>query len=148
MFSFNRNEQIVLLLLSAALIVGVVVSLLDRYTADGLPDFEVRKGAVAVPQDTASISQDTAPVPPDTASAPQAAVHAPTGASRAPLDLNGASEADLQALPGIGPQIARRIVAHRSEHGPFRSLEDLMAVRGIGPKTVERLRPLATVTAP
>ena len=133
MFSFNRNEQIVLLLLSAALLVGLVVTLLDRYTADGLPDFEVRKGAIAVPEDTTS-SEDAGHAPPDSA--------------HAPIDLNRASVEGLQALPGVGPQMARRIVAYRTQHGPFRRLEDLAAVRGIGPRTVERLRPLTTVTTP
>ncbi|HEV2105361.1 MAG TPA: helix-hairpin-helix domain-containing protein [Candidatus Eisenbacteria bacterium] len=44
-------------------------------------------------------------------------------------------------MPGIGPVLARRIVEHRREHGPFRSPEELRAVRGIGPKLYARLRP-------
>ncbi len=126
MFSFNRNEQIALILLSGALLVGAVVSLLARYAPDRTPDFEVRKAAVALP-----------PAPaPDSVAAP------------APINLNRASAQDLQRLPRIGPQTARRIVEHRKQHGPFRRLEDLTAVRGIGQKTVERLRPLATVKSP
>lgn len=56
-----------------------------------------------------------------------------------PVELNRATAADLERLPGIGPELARRIVAHREEHGPFRRLEDLTAVKGLGPKKLERL---------
>lgn len=60
------------------------------------------------------------------------------GSSR--VDLNRAGVSELEALPGIGPVLARRIVAHRTRHGPFHRLEDLLAVEGIGPKLLERLR--------
>lgn len=56
------------------------------------------------------------------------------------LDLNRAGPAELDALPGIGPVLARRIVEHRSRNGAFRSLEELRAVRGIGPSLIGRLR--------
>ena len=53
------------------------------------------------------------------------------------VSLNRASLAELEALPGVGPALARRIVAHR----PYLRVEDLLRVPGIGPKTLERLRP-------
>jgi competence ComEA-like helix-hairpin-helix protein len=59
-----------------------------------------------------------------------------------PLDPNQASAAELRLLPGIGPALSQRIVADRRLHGPFGRIDDLTRVRGIGPKTVERLRPL------
>lgn len=63
------------------------------------------------------------------------------GATTAPLvDLNRAAPAELEALPGIGPALAGRIVDHRGRHGPFRTVEDLAAVPGIGPVLLERLR--------
>jgi competence protein ComEA len=49
------------------------------------------------------------------------------------LDLNTATVADLDALPGIGPVLAQRIVDHRTAHGPFRSVDQLDDVSGIGP---------------
>jgi competence ComEA-like helix-hairpin-helix protein len=58
-----------------------------------------------------------------------------------PLDLNRASATDLEALPGIGPALARRIVDTRSRK-PFSSVDELERVPGIGPATVARLRPL------
>lgn len=57
------------------------------------------------------------------------------------VDVNQAAWPELALLPGIGPQLAQRIVADREAHGPFTAVEDLRRVRGIGPKTVERMRP-------
>lgn len=56
------------------------------------------------------------------------------------LDLNAADPPALEQLPGIGPVLARRIVAHRDRHGPFHRLEDLLQVEGIGPRLLDRLR--------
>lgn len=55
------------------------------------------------------------------------------------IDVNRATEAELQALPGIGPSFARRIVREREERGAFQSLEELSRVRGLG---VGRIRSL------
>lgn len=56
------------------------------------------------------------------------------------LDLNLATAADLDRLPGIGPVLAGRIVAYRRGHGGFHRVEELLGVTGIGPKLMERLR--------
>ncbi|MCY3545261.1 MAG: helix-hairpin-helix domain-containing protein [Gemmatimonadetes bacterium] len=69
----------------------------------------------------------------------------PPGACGLPgtVDVNRASVAELDRLPGVGPVIAGRIVAEREEGGPFSSYLDLQRVRGIGPVTVERMRGIA-----
>jgi len=59
-----------------------------------------------------------------------------------PLDLNRANVEELMTLPGIGPVLAERIVAHREEHGPFDAPECLLDVEGVGPATLERLEGL------
>lgn len=64
------------------------------------------------------------------------------------VDLNTAGLEELQALPGIGPALARRIVEHRREHGPFRRVEDLLEVKGIGEKSLLRFRDLVMVSQP
>lgn len=63
----------------------------------------------------------------------------------APLDLNTASEEDLTALPGIGGELARRIVAYRAANGPFETVEELTEVSGIGPGRLAALEGLVTV---
>jgi len=55
------------------------------------------------------------------------------------LNINRASPREWSVLPGIGPVLSQRIVDHRTTHGPFRRIEDLEQVHGIGPKTVTRV---------
>ena len=64
------------------------------------------------------------------------------------LDLNSATAVDLEALPGIGPVLAQRIVQHRQSQGPFRKIEDLLAVPGLGKKKLAQLTPLIMVSTP
>jgi competence protein ComEA len=61
------------------------------------------------------------------------------------VDVNRATAGELEQLPGIGPVLAERIVAWREDTGPFASVDDLAAVPGIGPATLEELRDSATV---
>jgi len=68
------------------------------------------------------------------------------GAAPSTIDLNAADQNELESLPGIGPSLARRIIDHRADNGPFDSVDALDAVKGIGPVTIERLRPF--VSAP
>ena len=57
------------------------------------------------------------------------------------IDVNRAEWPELALLPNIGEQLAKRIVADRTDRGPFKDQEDLLRVKGIGPKTLETLRP-------
>jgi competence protein ComEA len=63
------------------------------------------------------------------------------------LNVNTANDYELAMLPGIGPATAAAIIDWRATHGPFRSLEDLEQVKGIGPKTIEAIRPHAMCAA-
>ena len=64
-----------------------------------------------------------------------------------PLRLNEASAQALQALDGIGPALSERIVEYRTTQRPFQRPAELKRVRGIGPKTMDELRPVVTVSA-
>ena len=64
---------------------------------------------------------------------------------KGPLDLNKATSADFQLLPGVGPKTAEHIVDERRKR-PFGSVDELRRVAGIGPKTLEKLRPYLIVT--
>jgi competence protein ComEA len=62
------------------------------------------------------------------------------------VNVNTASAAQLELLPGIGATVAQRIVEHREQNGAFKSIEDLMLVRGIGEKSFERIKPYLTTS--
>ena len=64
-----------------------------------------------------------------------------------PVDLNRATAAEFDRLPGVGPVLARRMVDYRKSVGRFHAVEDLRAVKGIGKKKLERLKPFLTVDA-
>lgn len=70
---------------------------------------------------------------------------ASAGSVNGRVNLNTATESDLDGLPGVGPAIAKRIVTYRQEHGGFRSVRDLMKVPGIGAKKFAELEDLVTV---
>jgi competence protein ComEA len=65
--------------------------------------------------------------------------------SAGPVNLNSASAQELEALPAIGPVTAQAIVDYRTANGPFRSVEEIAKVKGIGAATLEKLKPLVTV---
>jgi competence protein ComEA len=79
----------------------------------------------------------------------QASKGAATSKARAtaanPVNLNSASAAQLQTLPGIGVSAAQRIVEYRQKNGSFKKIEELMNVKGIGEKSFLKLKPLITV---
>ena len=66
----------------------------------------------------------------------------------APLNLNTATQAQLETLPGIGASTATRILEYRQKNGGFKKVEDLMNVQGIGEKNFLKLKTLLTVTPP
>lgn len=70
---------------------------------------------------------------------------APAGAA---INLNTATVAQLETIPGIGKATAERILEYRQKNGGFKKVEDLMNVRGIGEKSFLKMKPLITVVAP
>lgn len=72
----------------------------------------------------------------------------PVAVLSVPIDLDRASQSEIESLPGIGPALAKRIVDHRDSAGAFGRLGALCDVRGVGPALVEKLRPLVTFTGP
>ncbi len=62
-----------------------------------------------------------------------------------PVNLNTASSEELQLVPGIGPSTADKILQMRKSYGAFKSVDDLLAIKGIGPKRMEKMRKYLTV---
>jgi len=106
------------------------VALATKVT-DGARVYVPRVGESAGPSDPTIGPSTSGPGPPTPAS---------------PLDLNQATELELEALPGVGPATAKSIVDYRSEHGPFSAVDDLLDVRGIGPAKVDAFRDVVRVS--
>jgi competence protein ComEA len=83
----------------------------------------------------AAVSAQTAPPPPKP----------PAASAAAPLNLNTATLAQLETLPGIGMKVAERIVEYRQKNGGFKKVEELMNIRGIGEKSFLKLKAMITV---
>lgn len=130
MFHLTRQERLVLIFAVAALAVGAAVKAWRGERAPTAPR-------------PAEVEFDLASSKPPLDAGALAAAIAPEK-----INVNTADAEALRKLPGVGPYYAGRIVAYRDEHGPFEKPEDLTAVRGIGPKTVEKLRPYVTCEAP
>jgi competence protein ComEA len=127
MFGLTDAERRGARVLAVLLVLGTLTDLVRARHPQPQALPEGRPVVAAAPADSAPVGSAPGGEPPPTA--------------RAPLDLNTATAAELDALPGIGPVLAARIVEHRRLHGAFRSVEELRSVPGIGPRLLARLRP-------
>lgn len=100
----------------------------------------------------ASPSVSAPPAPPSAPSAPATPLFSPPASAASPpsnaaglLNLNAATAEQLDELKGIGPSKAKAIVSYREQNGPFRSVEDLLNVKGIGEKLLAGIRADVTV---
>ena len=126
----TRDERAVIAFLAAATAVGAIVLGLRRVDPALVPDLVSSAETVTV----------TPGEPLD------GAVHGvQTGTIAGPIDVNEATVDELTGLPGIGPAKAAAIVSYRRLHGRFESLDALLDISGIGPATLARLRPMATL---
>jgi competence ComEA-like helix-hairpin-helix protein len=65
-----------------------------------------------------------------------------------PININTAGTTELQQVPGIGPSTAQKILDTRKSYGAFKSVDDLLAIKGIGPKKLEKMRKYLTIGKP
>ncbi|UCH79553.1 MAG: helix-hairpin-helix domain-containing protein [Candidatus Coatesbacteria bacterium] len=117
----------------------MVLAFLVAALAVGAAAKVIRGRRAPAPPEPATLEYDlTAPKPP----ADAASLLALTKPEK--INVNAADVAELCELPGVGECYAGRIVAYREEHGPFEEPEELLAVKGIGPATLEKMRPHIT----
>lgn len=134
---YRRRELWLLLLLVAGFGVGLAV----REFRSGFPELADRLETF----DTEAAPDRPAPTLPAAAPPRPPKLSVAHAQPEGPLDLNRATAADLQRLPGIGPGLAAQVIRARERRGRFTAVEDLLGVSGIGPKKLEGLRDLVTV---
>lgn len=135
-FTFTRGEITVILFLSITYGAGLCVRWFQGAGADAGLTFAYQQ------QDSTfrALSRDADAIArgPTVSSTARAAPETLVAGS---INLNTATAEELDRLPGIGPHYALEIVRYRERHGPFRSVEELLEVKGIGPKKLARIRP-------
>lgn len=107
-----------------------------------------KKGADLTSLNLAALLADgTQVVVPKAGSTTAAGTSGTTGSSSGTtlVNVNTASETELETLPGVGPVTAAAIIDYRTQNGPFATVDDLVDVSGIGPSTLEQMRPFVTV---
>lgn len=153
---FGAPEVVVLHVLGAVVDPGIVElplgsRVVDAIAAAGGPTDDADLAAVNLARVVVDGEQLRLPAvgeapPPGAAGAGGVGGAAGSGASAdGRININTADAAGLEQLPGVGPAIAARIIAWREQNGPFRSVDELTAVSGIGEKTLDGLRDQATV---
>ncbi len=140
------------LILGAASIFGMVWSITMRrplLATIPAPAAPVVEASAARPADPGHVIEredtDVPAAAAPAAHAPRSRAAGPKPALTARLNVNTATAAELELLPGIGPALAGRIVQDRQANGPFKSVDDLDRVKGIGPKILDRIHELVTV---
>ena len=134
------------LLLIVVLVAGAGIAI-DRWRRTNPEQAERLEALDRAPAPARALAPALAP-PPSPARPlrpPRPLAHTAPSETSTPLDLNRASQRDLEGMPGIGPGLAARIVDSRARRGMFGSVDDLRRVRGIGDTTLARLRPLLAI---
>lgn len=160
--SLTRHEAMALSCLSGLLIIGIIVRQVQQQAVLLPPDaydeldrifFErsgMQTGAAA---DTtspalAAFASEADSGKQELSAATASSTGEPSGSGALHININRAGASELEKLPRIGPKTAERILAFRDAYGAFRSTDDLQQVKGIGPKTLELLRPHVYAGAP
>ena len=94
---------------------------------------------------SSTVEDPVIPISPDRSVPPQPSVQKPAPSDGSRININTATSQELQTLRGIGPALAQRIVEYRQTSGGFSTVNDLTNVKGIGPKTLEKIRDSITV---
>ena len=140
-FGFTRNEVKVIFFLTATFLAGLSIRWYNAHGEDAEPpgdQFDYSQSDSTFEERSKNLTQFS---PKKDSTTSKSKKQLPSSI----ININTATKHILMQLPGIGEQYAERIIAYRNEHGPFKTVTDLMKVKGIGKKKMETLKPLITV---
>ncbi len=147
MLVLSKQERRMVVFLILGLVVGAGVNLHMRHRGQRLDNIHAVVAMDSLRREFVARAAQMAQVTPvavgDTAAKPSSVAVRTTHLWL--VDINRASAAELEKLPHIGPALAQRIVAYREQRGPFRSIEEIKQVKGIGERTFARIRPYLTI---
>jgi comEA protein len=131
---------------AAAIVMGIaaIVGMAISYVGNSRP--VPRFAETSAAEETASPAADPEAAP--ASASAESPAETPAGVPSLAVNLNTATAQQLELLPGIGPALAQRIIEERARRGLFKSVDDLDKVKGIGPRTLAKLRPLVRVDEP
>ncbi|RYQ11203.1 DNA-binding protein [Bifidobacterium pseudolongum subsp. globosum] len=137
---------VLVIALATSLTLLIQQSMSLAHEQNGTPAVSAATGAPAAqaPQSSPAASEPAGTMP-DASSQPTASEPATIESTFTPVDLNTASQAQLESVKGIGPVTAANIIAYRASAGRFTSVDELLNVQGIGAKTLEKIRPYVGV---
>ncbi len=132
-FSFTPQESKAIIFLIVVLLIGSGVTVYKKYHPDFAPELLIEKNfpeqkKVFEPVKSSAIPDSIDLKIPDRK-----------------VNLNTATLKELESLPGIGPELGKRILEFREKKGNFSTIDEIVNVKGIGPKTLEKLKNLITV---
>lgn len=140
-WGFNRRERIAICILILALLVGIAVIQIHHRMLSQNPDDLTPEDSIAVSK-LAEFTQTLKESPVDSA---EAGAIEKLPYSPFPININKAAAAELEALPGIGPVLAERIINYRQLYGPFTAIDSLINVSGIGKRKLSKITGLITI---
>ncbi len=155
---FTRGEATAILFLSLATLAGGVIRWVAPSDTGRLPTHEALRrhdstfahraegGSPSLPDGQGAPSPDQGRAPAAEASAPSQPSSGIADLAPRVVNVNTASAAQLETLPGVGPSTAQRIIEYRRTVGPFRRIEDIMNVKSIGEKKFENMKQYISVT--
>ncbi len=133
-------------MISAVLLIGFIIQYSQPYfVQDDLYDYSLPDSIFKKLSSDSTMVKQKAPLEKSKVEKEKPTKRKKKSLTHKSININTASQKELEILPRIGPATAKNIIKYREENGPFKSFEDIKKVKRIGPKTLEKIKPFITL---